>query len=92
MYHDTMTTTVTIEDAELHLRELMAQVEQGDEVVIEREGVPVAKIVGCATTAPERGPVEFGAWAGKGWVSDNFDAPLTASELAEWEDRPLLTS
>ena len=50
----------------------MRQIEQGEEVLIARGGVVIARII------PERAHVGFkiGRDAGKGKIADDFDAPL----------------
>ena len=60
-------------DAKTHLSALLARVEQGEEIVIARAGVPVAKLV---PIPPARNPRVPGAWKGK------FNFP---SEQ-EWEE------
>ena len=49
-------------DAKTHLSALLARVEQGEEIVIARAGVPVAKLV---PIPPARKPRVPGAWKGK---------------------------
>lgn len=42
-----MTRQVNIHEAKTHFSELIAAVERGEEIVIARRGVPVAKVSGC---------------------------------------------
>ena len=59
-------------EAKTHLSRLLRQVEQGEEVVIERDGQPVAKLVRV-----ERSRRRFGGQlAGRFTVPDDFDDPL----------------
>ena len=58
-------------EAKTHLSRLLKQVEAGEEVVIERDGDPVAKIVALAPRQPE-----FGQYAGEFTVPEDFDDPL----------------
>ena len=57
-------------EARTHLSRLLRQVELGEEVVIERDGRPVARSV----PVPVRR--RFGQFAGVVPVPDDFDAPL----------------
>jgi prevent-host-death family protein len=59
---------VNVHAAKTHFSELLARVEQGEEVIIGRAGKPVAKIVKY-----ERPPLRFGALEGQIWIADDFD-------------------
>ena len=74
-------TTVNVHEAKTHLSRLLAQVESGTEVVIARNGAPVARLVPCRP----RGKREFGALKGRLVVPETFFAPLPDSELEAWE-------
>jgi prevent-host-death family protein len=74
--------SVNIHEAKTHFSELVARVERGGEVVIARAGKPVARLVPHEARRPA--PV-FGADRGKFSVPDDFDAPLPADILAEFE-------
>ena len=74
--------TVTIHTAKTTLSQLVASAEAGEEIVLARGKVPVAKIV------PYRPPVvkrQFGALRGKISVGPEFFEPLPEDELAAWE-------
>lgn len=73
--------TVNVHEAKTHLSRLLAQVEAGQEVVIARNGAPVARLVPCRTS----GKREFGALKGRLVVPDSFFEPLPESELEAWE-------
>ncbi len=64
--------TFNIHEAKAQFSRIMRQIEQGEEVLIARGGVVVARIV------PERAHVGFkiGRDAGKGKIAEDFDAPL----------------
>ncbi|MBM4036687.1 MAG: DUF2281 domain-containing protein [Planctomycetes bacterium] len=65
---------VTLETAEHNLRELVERAANGDEVLITGpKDNPLAKIVGLR---PAAGPRHAGTARGKGWMADDFDAPL----------------
>lgn len=74
--------TVNMHEAKTQLSKLVARVEAGEEVVIARDGKPVARLV-AAEPKPARLP--FGAWKGKGAVTDAFFEPLPEEELRLWE-------
>lgn len=54
------------------LSKLLEQVEAGDEIVIARNGKPVARLVPLQRVPVRRVP---GAWKGKVWMSPDFDEP-----------------
>jgi len=56
------THVVTTHEAKSRLPELICEAEQGAEVVVERNGRPVAKIVAWATAKSSRAP---GSWSGQ---------------------------
>jgi prevent-host-death family protein len=67
--------TISIEQAQSRLTQLIDQLGQGQELIITRDGTPVAKLVGQHQHA--RKPRQPG-W-GKGiitYIADDFDAPL----------------
>jgi antitoxin (DNA-binding transcriptional repressor) of toxin-antitoxin stability system len=68
-----MATHVSIADADGHLTELIALAKQGEEVMIEDEDRTPIKLV---VAKPKKQQV-FGQHEGMGWISDNFNAPLS---------------
>lgn len=64
-------TVVGVGEAKTHLSRLLREVADGGEVVIERDGTPVARLVGITPRKPE-----FGFDRGKIWIADDFDEPL----------------
>ena len=70
---------VNVHQAKTHLSQLLQEVEQGQEVVIARSGVPIARLV--AWQAPARPVTAPGAMRGQIALADEFDAPL--NELFE---------
>jgi antitoxin (DNA-binding transcriptional repressor) of toxin-antitoxin stability system len=67
--------TVTIEDAQARLVELIAQLHPGEEIVITREQKPVARLIGEAK--PEEKPRRLGSLKGSVlYMAPDFDAPL----------------
>ena len=73
--------TVNVHQAKTHLSRLLVRVEAGEEIVIARNGTPVARLVSCKS----RGKREFGALAGRIEVDESFFDPLPETELSAWE-------
>ena len=74
---------VNVHQAKTHLSRLLAQVEDGEEVVIARNGNPVARLV----RVRERGKRQFGSMKGRIKLDEGFFDPLPEEELAAWEGR-----
>jgi len=77
--------TVNIYEAKTQLSKLVDQAASGTDVVIARAGKPVARL-----TSLEKKPKRLtglGALKGKGWIAEDFDAPLPDHILAEFEGR-----
>lgn len=67
-------TVVNIGQAKTDLSRLIAQVEQGDDVEIARDGVPVARLVPITQTKPGRRFLDtYGRLAGQIRIPDDFD-------------------
>ena len=67
--------TVTLEEAQAHLAELIAKLRPGEEILIIRDQKPVARLVGEAT--PQRKPRRPGSLRGSVlYMAPDFDAPL----------------
>jgi prevent-host-death family protein len=64
---------VGVHEAKTHFSRLLAAVERGEEVVIERAGHPVARLVAYAPAQPRR---LFGQDAGRFTVAEDFDEPM----------------
>ena len=72
---------VNVHQAKTHLSRLLVQVEAGDEVVIARNGKPVARLVRFCG----RGKRRFGALRNRIEIDETFFDPLPETELAAWE-------
>lgn len=72
--------TVKIGDAKTRLSQLIADVENGDEVIIQRGDTPVAKLV--KVEKPKR---KFGILNGKLGKAPDFLEPMSEDELRLWE-------
>jgi len=69
--------TVSVYDAKTHLSRLLDAVAAGDEVVITRNGKPVARLV-RAEAVPRR---RFGTLPNIATVGLDFDEPLSIDDL-----------
>lgn len=74
-----MTVQVNVQEAKTRLSQLLTRAESGEEVVIARDGTPIATLVPVAPVA-ER-PVGFVA----GSVPEGFFESLPDDELGRWE-------
>ena len=68
-----MTKTATIAEFRSHLAEHLAAVQRGDEVVVLKETVPVAKLVPVARAQTR---AKFGSGTGTGKILGPVDEPL----------------
>ncbi len=84
--------TINIYAAKTQLSKLIDLASSGTDVVIARAGKPVARLTALenAQDKKSRRMVGFGALEGKGWIADDFDAPLPDEILAQFEGRSLL--
>jgi prevent-host-death family protein len=77
--------TVNIYQAKTQLSKLVDQAAAGNDVIIARNGKPVARLT--RITGKHKRLIGFGALEGKGWIADDFDAPLPDEILAQFEGR-----
>ena len=75
--------TVNVHEAKTNLSRLLAQAEAGEDVVIARNGTPVARLVSCM---PAKRP-QPDVLKGKVVIDDSFFDPLPEEELRAWEGR-----
>jgi prevent-host-death family protein len=73
---------VNMHEAKTHFSKLIARVEAGEEIVIARDGQPVARLVAFNRPVAKR---VAGRDRGLFSVPDDFDAPLPADVLADFE-------
>lgn len=73
--------TVNVHEAKTHLSRLLVDAEAGEDVVIARNGKPVAKLVPVA----RKGKPQFGTLKGKIKIDERFFEPLPEEELKLWE-------
>lgn len=79
---------VNIHEAKTHFSRLLQRVAAGEEVIIARAGVPVAKLTAIG---PAGGTRPMGMDQGKIWMADDFDAPDPELE-ALFYNSPLTTN
>ena len=73
---------INIHEAKTHFSKLLRRVAAGEEIVIARAGVPVARLDPAIGNVAER---KLGAYAGQiSWKGD-FDAPLPEGLLEDFE-------
>ena len=73
--------TVNIHEAKTHLSRLLALVEAGEDVLIARSGVPIARLTSVQASTPRR---VLGRDAGTFEVPEDFDEPLPPEVLASF--------
>ena len=72
---------VNVHEAKTHFSRLLERVAQGEEVTIAKAGRPVARLV--PLHPPDIRPL--GCDAGRGYIADDFDAPLPDDMVADFE-------
>jgi antitoxin (DNA-binding transcriptional repressor) of toxin-antitoxin stability system len=77
-------TTINIYEAKTQLSRLVEQAAAGNDVIIARGGKPIARLT---RLQPPRREIRFGMLKGKIKVASDFDAPLPAQVLAQFEAR-----
>lgn len=75
-----MTIQVNVLEAKTQLSRLLDRAEAGEDVIIARAGHPVARLVPILAE-PLQSPRVLGVLKGKGWMAEDFDAPLDESFL-----------
>lgn len=74
--------TVNVHEAKTHLSRLLARISAGEEIIISKAGKPVARLVPWREAAEKRKP---GLDRGKFLVPDDFDSPLPADVLDDFQ-------
>jgi len=69
---------VNIHEAKTHLSRLIEEVETGKEVIIARNGKPVARLMPYQKPSRPRTP---GGWNEQVWIADDFDE--TSEDLTD---------
>jgi prevent-host-death family protein len=78
---------INIHEAKTQLSKLVEEAAQGEEIIIAKAGKPIARLMPLAVH--EHKPRTPGSMKGKIWLANDFDAPMSAEELALWYDAPL---
>ncbi len=73
---------INIHEAKTHLSKLLTRVSAGEDIIISKAGKPIARLVACRDSVVER---KSGLDRGKFLVPDDFDGPLPADVLADFE-------
>ena len=81
---------ITVADDTTTLKELLARVAAGEEVVIMQDGTVVARLIPAERMPTPTHPVptrprQFGLYAGWGTLDPEFFEPLPEEELRLWE-------
>jgi prevent-host-death family protein len=74
--------SVNVHQAKTHLSRLLARVERGEEIVIARAGRPIARLLPFEPHSPHR---VLGGARDQVWIANDFDAPLPADVLADFD-------
>ena len=75
-------TIVNIYEAKTQLSRLVDRAAAGDDIVIARNGKPIARL--CQLAPPSR-TIEFGLLKGRLEIAPDFDAPLPQDVVATFE-------
>ena len=70
-------------EAKSQLSSLVERAAKGEEIIIAKNGAPMARLVRYESTKRRRVP---GCGKGKIWIADDFDAPLPDDILATLEE------
>jgi len=65
--------TYNLYEAKTRLSDLVDRAAAGEEIVIAKNGRPMARLGPVPTEKPNRSP---GGWEGMVWIADDFDDPL----------------
>ena len=79
-----MTETVSLYDAKTHLSQLVDRAAEGEEIMISKNGKPLARLMPLASKGARRVPA--GA-LGVVVIRPDFDAPLPSDSQAAFEGR-----
>jgi prevent-host-death family protein len=73
---------VNVHHAKTNLSKLIAAAEDGEEVIIARNGKAAVRLVPVQATSKRSRREMWGSGIGKIWISDDFDAPEANAEVA----------
>ena len=69
-------TNIEVRDAEAKLEHLVAAAAAGEEIVLAKDGVPVARLIPMP-----KAMYRFGLLKGRLWIADDFDAEIKPQEF-----------
>ena len=82
-----MNEVMNVHAAKTNFSKLLVRVANGEEIVIAKDGTPVAKLVPYTSTAMPR---PLGSWAGKLWMADDaMETPAWLLDAFEGVDAEL---
>jgi prevent-host-death family protein len=70
---------INIHEAKTNFSKLLQRVALGEEIIIAKAGMPVAKLVPVYANKPKR---TLGLYKGQIWMADDFNGPLPDDILA----------
>lgn len=73
---------ISIHEAQTHLSRLLEEASRGEDIVIGRDGKPLARLVPIASAITDRVP---GIAKGEFALTPSFFDPLPEDEVAAWE-------
>jgi len=79
LVHNDRIMEVNIHEAKTNFSKLLQRVALGEEIIIAKAGVPVAKLVPVRAAQGKR---PLGLYRGQIWMAEDFDAPLPDDILA----------
>lgn len=77
-------TILNLYEAKTNLSQLVDQAAAGEEIIIAKNGVPLARLMPLRA---ERRPRRPGGWEGQVEIRDDFDAPLPPELAAAFQGR-----
>jgi antitoxin (DNA-binding transcriptional repressor) of toxin-antitoxin stability system len=72
-------------EAEASLTQLLYRAAGGEEIVIEKDGHPIARLVQLQERPKRSGPRPLGLLKGQVWVGPDFDDPLPEEMMRAFE-------
>jgi prevent-host-death family protein len=75
--------SINLYDAKTHLSALVDRAAAGEEIIIAKAGIPLARLMPLDHPRPVRRP---GGWEDGAWIADDFDAPLPPEILTGFTD------
>ena len=64
---------INIHEPEANLQQLIERVIAGEEVILDKAGVPIAKLIPYSQEPTNKSSIVFGVWEGQVKIADDFD-------------------